>query len=135
METLQGKDTSQNEIMMRLQSQMGENKAPDSIQDKLKGARNNALPFERKNQPASEKSNSTEIPQAFYDIGEKIVKAPFEIAKNIPDTIFKSTRPALAQGDDTFESLALNWKAKVKGFFSGIGSFFKSAFNSKSDKK
>ena len=135
MEALQGKSTGQEDIMKKLQSQMGEQAPGGKAQDQMKRARNNISPFSQKDKSPTEQSSSIELPQGIIDASEKIIKAPVEIVKQIPKVVFDSTRPILAQGDDSFESLALNWKAKIKGFFSGIGGFFKSVFNSKPNKK
>lgn len=136
MEGLQNQTAGQEDIMKKLQAQMsGENNGGKKAQKQIKNARNNISPFERQAKPPAEQSSATEIPQSVYDFGEKIIKAPVKMAREMPNAIYKNTRPALAQGDETFKNIALSWKAKVKGFFSGIGGFFKSVLNSKSKKK
>lgn len=124
METLQGQKQEKSNPMEMLQRQIADQK-PNPLQQ-IKDARNNIKPFEKSGKSTAENGLSTEIPQSVYEIGEKVFKAPFEIAKKIPQKMIDSTRPFLAQGDESFESLALNWKAKVKGFFSGIANFIKS---------
>jgi hypothetical protein len=96
-------------------------------------AKNNALPFGN-----GESNKSAELPQGVYDVAGMIAKAPIVAAKSIlelPKVAIGISRPISSQGDESFQSLALNWKAKVKGFFSGIGGFFKSLVGNKSDKK
>lgn len=126
MEALQGKNTGQEDMMKKLQSQIGGKQSEGNIaQKQMKEARKNISP---------ESKPPSELHPVIYKTAENIIKSPITVTQSIFELPKKIADPLLMV-DRGIEPLMLNWKAKVKGFFSGIGSFFKSAFNSKSDKK
>jgi hypothetical protein len=132
-EKIGGGGPSQQEIMQRMvKSQMEQAQRPKGGSSDIASLRNS---FDKKSATSGSeiaKQNpggfdiSPAAGETFAKVTKSIVKAPISIAKSVAKAGIGLGQPKELHFDNIFEKVTLEGPAIIKGFFSGIGNFFRS---------